>query len=226
MTDDIQTSGYAEDGMTLTQPCAIEVNGKPYMRDAKGSLVPLEAVKATDLLMDETVRHIVDFARALSDQIARFRGHTFEDVNAFQALIAQEYGASVGGAKGNITLTSFDGLMKVQVQVADLLEFGPELQAAKSIIDQCLTEWASDSRTELRALVNRVFSVDKEGQINRAELFMLLRVEIEDARWQQAMAAIRDSIRIIGSKTYVRFYDRPEPDAKWRAITIDLAAAS
>ncbi|MCC7097303.1 MAG: DUF3164 family protein [Thermomonas sp.] len=225
MTDDIDTSGYADDGITLTQPGAIDVNGQPYMRDAKGSLVPLEAVKPTDLLMDETVRKIVDFARDLSDQIARFRGHTFEDVNAFQALIAQEYGASVGGAKGNITLTTFDGLQKVQVQVADLIEFGPELQAAKGIIDECLTEWASDSRTELRALVNRVFSVDKTGQINRAELFMLLRVEIDDQRWQQAMAAIRDSIRIIGSKTYVRFYERDAADAKWRAITIDLAAA-
>jgi len=53
---------------------------------------------------------------------------------------------------------------------------------------------------------------------------MLLRVGIEDARWQQAMAAIRDSIRVIGSKTYIRFYERPSPDAAWRAVTIDLAA--
>ena len=226
MTQEEMTDGCADnEAAVFTQAGAIDVNGSPYMRDAKGSLVPLEAVKPTDLLMDETVRKIVDFARSLSDQIARFRGHTFEDVNAFQALIAQEYGASVGGAKGNITLTTFDGLQKVQVQVADLIEFGPELQAAKGIIDECLTEWASDSRTELRALVNRVFSVDKTGQINRAELFMLLRVEIEDSRWQQAMAAIRDSIRIIGSKTYIRFYERAAPDAKWRAITIDLAAA-
>ncbi len=207
------------------QAGTIDVAGKPYIRDAKANLVPLEAVKPADLLMDETVRRIVDFARALSEQIARFRGHTFEDVNAFQALIAQEYGASVGGAKGNITLTTFDGLQKVQVQVADLIEFGPELQAAKAIIDTCLTEWSADSRTELRALVNRVFQVDKEGKINRAELFMLLRVEIADDRWQQAMAAIRDSIRVIGSKTYVRFYERAASDEKWRAITIDLAAA-
>ena len=39
------------------------------------------------------------------------------------------------------------------------------------------------------------------------------------------MEAIRDSIRVIGSRTYVRFYDRPAADAAWRAVTIDLAAA-
>ena len=202
----------------------VVIDGQRYLRDAKFNLVPIEAVKAADLLMDETVRKITTFARALSAQIARFKGHTFEDVNGLQALIAQEYGASVGGKKGNITLTTFDGCEKVQVQVADLLEFGPELQAAKALIDECLSEWSADSRVELRALVNRVFSVDKEGQINRSELFMLLRVEIADERWTKAMQAIRDSIRVIGSRTYVRFYERDAPDAPWRAISIDLAA--
>jgi hypothetical protein len=211
--------------MTIANAAAIDVGGKPYLQDAKGNLVPLESVKAADLLMDETVHKIIGFARDLSAQIARFKGHTFEDVNSLQALIAQEYGATVGGKKGNITLTSFDGCLKVQVQVADLIEFGPELQTSKKLIDECLSEWSADSRTELRALVNRVFQVDKEGQINRAELFMLLRVEIDDERWKRAMDAIRDSIRVIGSRTYVRFYERPDPDAQWRAITIDLAAA-
>lgn len=206
-------------------PAAIDVGGTPYLRDAKGNLVPVASVKPVDLLMDETVRKILDSARSVSAVVAAFKGEAFESVNELQALIAQNYNATVGGKKGNITLVSFDGCQKVQVQVADLLEFGPELQAAKALIDECLTEWAVGSAVELRALVNRVFSVDKEGQINRAELFMLLRVEIEDERWVRAMEAIRDSIRVIGSRTYVRFYDRPAPDAAWHAVTIDLAAA-
>lgn len=200
------------------------VDGKPYLHDAKGNLVPKEAVKATDLLMDETVRKIIGFARELSEQIARFKGHTFEDVGALQALFSQEYNAPMGGKKGNITLTSFDGCMKVQVQVADLIEFGPELQVAKALIDECLVGWSADSGVEIRALVTRAFNVEKEGKINRSELFMLLRVEIDDERWKRAMDAIRESMRVIGSKTYVRFYERSAPDAGWKNITIDLAA--
>ena len=203
----------------------VMVEGNEYMRDAKGALVPRETVKPVDLLMDETVRKVIGFARALSAQIARFKGHTFEDVGAFQALIDQEYGASVGGKKGNITLSSFDGLMKVQVQVADLVTFGPELQAAKALVDECLRDWASESGPELRTIVERAFQVDKEGKVNRAELFMLLRVEISDERWKRAMQAIRESMRVIGSKTYIRFYERDRPDGQWRAVTIDLAAA-
>jgi hypothetical protein len=202
----------------------VDVGGTPYLRDAKGSLVPLASVKAADLLMDETVRSILAGARELSARIALFKQQTFENVGDLQALLAQQYGATVGGRKGNITLMSFDGCQKVQVQVSDLLEFGPELQSAKALIDECLNEWASTSGVELRALVNRVFQVDKQGQINRAELFMLLRVEIQDQRWVRAMDAIRDSIRVIGSRTYVRFYDRATADAPWSAVSIDMAA--
>jgi hypothetical protein len=208
-----------------TSAGTIDVGGKTYMQDAKGALVPLGLVKPVDKLMDEAVRKMIDFARDLSAQIARFKGHCFDDVGSFQALIAQEYGASCGGAKGNITLTSFDGTLKVQVQAADVLEFGPELQAAKKLVDQCLSEWSEGSCDELKAIVSRAFQVDREGRINRAELFMLLRTDIADPRWKQAMTAIRDSIRIIGSKTYIRFYERADAGASWRGISIDLAQA-
>jgi hypothetical protein len=202
-----------------------EIDGKSYMANAKGALVPLALVKPIDRLMDDTVRRMIAFATDLSLQIARFRGHCFDDLGAFQALIAEKYGASVGGEKGNVIITSFDGTMKVQFQVSDRIEFGPELQAAKKLIDACLAEWSAGSNDNIRAIVNRAFSVDQEGKINRAEIFMLLRVEIADERWQQAMHAIHESIRVIGSKTYIRFYSRPAPDSKWIGITIDLAAA-
>jgi hypothetical protein len=203
-----------------------EIGGKRVMQDSKGRYVPIGLVKPTDKLQDELVRKIMGFAIDLSDQIARFRGHCFDDVGSFQALLAQEYHASVGGPKGNITLTSYDGTLKVQVQVADLIDFGPELQAAKAVVDECLNEWTAGSRDEVRAIVQRAFNVDKEGKINRAELFMLLRVEIDDARWKRAMDALRESIRVIGSKTYIRFYRRASADARWEAVTIDLASAS
>lgn len=200
-------------------PAAIDIGGEPHLRDAKGRLVPLATVKATDLLMDELVRTLNTEARENAKRNADFRAKTFTTVSELQALLAQQYDAKIGGQKGNIQLLTFDGLQRVQIAVSDLLEFGPELQIAKALIDECLTEWAVDSKVELRALINRVFSVDKEGQINRAELFMLLRVEIADKRWQDAMAAIKDSIRVIGSRSYARYYERDQPDGRWNAIT-------
>ena len=209
---------HAEIGVTM-------VKGRPYMTDAKGNLVPAENVRATDKLQDETVRKILAYARDLSAQIGRFKQHTFDDLGAFEAILAQEYGASVGGAKGNKTFMTFDGCQKVQVQVADFIDFGPELQIAKSKIDECLREWTEDSRAEIRTIVTRAFNVDKAGQINRSEIFALLRHDIDDERWQGAMQAVRDAMRVVGSKIYVRCYERDQPDGDWRAVTIDLAKA-
>jgi len=206
------------DGITL-------INGKEYMTDAKGAFVPLALVKPQHKLEDETVRKIIDFAVDLNAQIARFRGHTMTDLGSLDALIAQEYNAKIGGAKGNRTYQTIDGLMKVQVQVSEQIDFGSELQVAKSIIDECLTEWSADSRAEIQSIITRAFNTDQEGKINRAEIFMLMRHQIADPRWQRAMDAIRDAMRVTGSKEYVRFYTRKKITDAWQAVTIDLAKA-
>lgn len=200
------------------------INGREFMEDAKGNFVPLANVKAEDKLQDETVRKIMRFARDLSAQVARFKSHTVADLGSFDALLEQNYGAKIGGAKGNRTYQTIDGCMKVQVQVSDQISFGPQLQIAKSLIDGCIMEWSEGSRDEIRALVMRAFNTEREGQINKADLFMLLRLDIEDDRWKRAMEAIRSSITITGSKEYVRFYERDNPKDEWRSIKIDLAS--
>jgi hypothetical protein len=203
----------------------LDIDGRPFMSDAKGAFVPVSLIKPQHLLEDEVVRKVMGYFVALSDQVARFKQHTFDDLSGFEALLAQQYGATIGGKKGNKTLMSFDGLMKISVQVADNIVFGPELQIAKTLVDECLNEWATGSRDEIRTIVTRAFNTDKAGQINRAEIFMLLRLDIDDVRWKRAMEAIRDAMRVEGSKTYVRAHIRTAVDAPWQAVTIDLAKA-
>lgn len=211
----------------ISAPAAgiVMVEGKPHMRDAGGRLVPEEIVKAEHKLEDQTVRKIIGFAEDLSARISRFRGHTFDDVASFVELLAEKYDGKRGGAKGNTTITSYDGCLKVVVAVQEQLSFGPELQVAKELVDECIAAWSDGATPELLALVAHAFQVDKEGRINRAALFQLRRLDIKREPWPQAMAALGDAIRVIGSREYVRFYKRPNPRGRWEAITIDLAAA-
>ncbi|WP_374569654.1 DUF3164 family protein [Phenylobacterium sp.] len=217
-----------------TQPVTVEaalaegredVNGKTYLVGMKGELVPQEIISAQDLLMDETVRKIFFYARELSDQVARFKKHTADDIYAHLALLAQEYGVVRGGPKGNVMLISHDGLKQIKVRTADRVTFGPELQAAKALVDECLRDWSADAVAELRGFVTTAFQVDKQGDVSPARMFALLRHNSTDERWQRAMRAIRDSIRPIGTKEYFNFYQRASHGAPWTAVTIDLAAA-
>ncbi|WP_121064692.1 DUF3164 family protein [Chachezhania antarctica] len=203
----------------------VEVNGHKYMADAKGRLTARELIKPQHLLQDELVRKVFGFAIALAEQLSRFKGHAYEDLGDFDAMLAQEYGLTKGGAKGNRTYTSFDGLMKIEVRVQDRIEFGPEMQIAKGLFDECLNEWSADTRAEMRSIVTNAFDTDKEGKINRTNMFLLLRTESEDARWQKGQDAIRDAIHIIGSQSYLRFQFRDAQDAAWQSLTIDLAKA-
>lgn len=200
------------------------IDGHPYYVNGDGGLIPESAVKAIDKLQDDIVRKIIGSALPLSAIVSEFRESTLGDVDDFVALLEQEYGAKRGGSKGNLTFVSYDGLLKVCVQVSENIVFGPELQVAKALVDECLREWSADSRVEIRSIINRAFDVDSQGRINRNDLLSLLRLDIEDSRWQDAMRAIRDSMRVVGSKRYVRMYRRNEPQAPWSSITIDVAA--
>lgn len=207
-----------EEGITI-------MNGQKFMINAKGGLDPIGNVKEQYQLEDQTVRKCIAYAREASARLSRLKTNTFADLGALDALLAEKFGAKIGGRKGNRTYQSYDGLMKVTVQVSDQIVFGPELQVAKSLIDECLNEWSAGSRPEIQAIVTRAFNTDKEGQVNRSDVFMLLRLEIGDPRWNNAMDAIRSAIRVTGSKEYIRFYERAGINDEWQAITIDLARA-
>ena len=201
------------------------LHGKPYMMDTKGGLKPVETISDRDLEQDLTTRKICSYALALSDQINRFRQHTMDDIEEYQDFLAKEYGASVGGEKGNITLTSFDGCLQVRVQIADLIQIGPEIQVARSLFFECLREWSQDSRPEIRAIITDAFSTDKLGNISLTKLAILQRVQSDDDRFKRGQEAIKDALKPISSKSYVRCYQRESYDARWEAITLDIAKA-
>ena len=208
---------------TALPPGGVMYKGRLHLTDVKGRLVPYESVKAKHLLEDELVRKVFGYAKPLSEQIARFRRHTFDDVDGFVALLEQEHGAKKGGSKGNMTFTSYDGLLRVQVAIADKIEYGAELQVAKGLIDDYLTDLTAEAAPEIRTLITDAFNVDQAGRVNRASLLSLRRYDFKDNRWLQAMDAIRDAERPVSSKRYVRIYRRPSIDASWEAVSIDMA---
>jgi len=201
-----------------------EVIQDGYMQDAQGRLVPEGSVKDVDKARDQLVREIAGKAMALREAMKGFRDDVMGDVAAFVSLSAEQYGAKVGGNKGNLTLTSYDGRFKVQRSIAETLVFDERLQAAKELIDECITEWTEGSRDEIRALINDAFQVDSTGRINTGRVLSLRRLKINDDRWQRAMQAVSDSLQVAGSKAYLRIYVRRDGDGKYEPVSLDLAA--
>ena len=97
-----------------------------YMENAQGHLVPLAQVKEIDLARHELVMEKVAKAQELQRQLGEFKAEVMDDIEAFIALSAEKYGASVGGKKGNVTLASFDGRFQIKRQISEV----PDLRRA------------------------------------------------------------------------------------------------
>lgn len=194
-----------------------------YKQDSQGRLVPVESIKEIDLMRDDLVMEIVAQAEQTHAKLADFKQKVFGDVRAFVELSAERYGAKIGGRKGNISLLSYDGKYKVLIANQDHIVFDERIQAAKSLIDECIKSWTAGASNEIKALIDRAFEVDKEGRLNTGRILTLRRVNIDDDRWHQAMQAISDSIQVVGSKSYVRVYRRKGDSDVYEQISLDIA---
>lgn len=195
-----------------------------YMKDAQGRLVPIEAIKPIDIERHNLVLDIVAKSRELNAAMAKFKFDCFGDIAAFVQLSAEQYGAKIGGEKGNVTLLSFDGQYKVLRAISETLAFDERLQAAKALIDECIHRWSQGASVEIRALVNDAFQVDSSGKINTGRVLGLRRLDITDDKWKSAMQAIGDAVQVTGSKSYVRIYKRIGTTDEYQAIPLDIAA--
>lgn len=100
-------------------------------------------------------------------------------------------------------------------------EYGVNYGATKGN-EACITKWSDGADAKLIAIVNRSFKVNKQGQIDINEVLALRDLDIDDEEWQEAMRAVSDSIKVSGSSTYLRFYQR-EADKAYKQLSLDIS---
>lgn len=194
-----------------------------HRKNAKGHYVPEAIIKPSDILIDDLVNGMAAQWKQQKEALAEFKRSAFGDVHALIGAINENYGVKKGGEKGNIQLFSYDGTFKLIVAVAETVTFGPELQAAREMINECLNNWATDAQPELKTVITEAFATDGQGSVSVGRILMLRRYNIKDERWLLAMSAITDAVRVTGSKQYMRLYERNEAGA-YLPIPLDIAA--
>lgn len=194
-----------------------------YREDHEGRLIPEANIRPIDLERDALVRDLVKKFQQQGEALRQLKQATLANIAAFVELSAERYDVALGGHKGNVTLTSFDGEFKVVRQVSDNLVFDEGLQAAKALIDQCIQTWMTDGvNRNLAVLVQDAFQVNKQGRINTGRVLGLRRHAIDDPVWKRAMDAISESVKTSSTSTYVRCYRR-NGAGEYEPIALDLA---
>ncbi|OCG62220.1 DUF3164 family protein [Gilliamella sp. Fer4-1] len=194
-----------------------------YWKDAKGALVPVSMIKDIDIEREQVVEEIIKHAKLLNKELSLFKAKAFGDIAAFIELSAEQYNVNLGGKKGNVTLFSFDGKYKVQRTMHDNIAPDERILAAKQLTMDCVNDWSENARPELKAIVNRAFATSKDGDLKLGRLLELRRLDIKDERWQKAMDALSESLQVVGSRSYIRVYERIGDSNEYRPIALDIA---
>jgi len=211
-------------GQVMKMP-KVDENGLWLNKKSEG--VHPDLIRADEKLKDELVEKLIKTATELSALLNRFKKDAFGDTSDYFELLLQNYGldAKKNSKKGNITLENFSGTLKVQISNADSINFDEKLQIAKLKIDECLHELTIGSSPEIKTLITKAFEVDKKGEVNAKKILALKSYDISHVKWREAMSIIDESVEIIGSKAYIRFYTRDDVDKPYKLINLDIAGA-
>jgi len=194
-----------------------------YMKNAVGHLVPMQQVREHDKLRDQVAKDLGTEALRISEMLAAFKKKALGDIQELIDISLERYNVKLGGKQGNVSITTYDGSLKIERAMADRLAFTEEILAAKELIYTCIRKWSAGSNHHLVALVDRAFT-GKNGQIRTNDVLGLLRLEIDDPDWKSAMAALKDAIQVNGKAVYIRVYQRVGESDRYEPINLNIAA--
>lgn len=201
---------------TLTIPAG-------WLLKADGSLIPEANVREQDKLRDQTANALGEAAVNLNLALTDFKKAALQDIADLVSISAEKYNVKLGGKKGNVSITSFDGKFQIKRVIAENIVFTEEIHAAKSLIDGCVKRWSEGANQNLCVAVENAFRTNKHGSLITTEILAMQRWEIDDKEWEKAMEALSDAILISGTTTYVNVYQRDEETGKYIAIPLSLS---
>ena len=199
----------------------LDIQGREHWLHEKGSWVPVDAIHDKVKLEHELVAKVATAALQLSKSLARFKALTFAEGAALVELLGQQYGISLGGSKGNVSFHTYDRAYRIDIARTDRIAFGPEIHAARQLLELWVAE--QQGAAELKALINSAFGLDRQNVVRASEILRLATLDMSGETWAQAVAAIKDSLRVAGRAEYMRVYRRAA-GGRYELIPLDLAS--
>jgi len=191
------------------------------MKDNTGHDVPVKYVSKYDRLRDEkTKRVLARFrkARALLESVVR---ESLADIAAVQA--ARDTPVA---DKGNFSVTSFDGLVRVAIDQAWHIELDDRVKEARDRMlayAKSLCAKAGPDAGALLEIVEEAFAANSAGRLSVSRVLSLCRRNVTAREWTEARDMLLASLQPEKGRCYIHVYERQDMQHDFDMIRLDLA---
>lgn len=198
-------------------PKAAKVSKNDIWIDSEGNKIPVkyidQAVMERSCMVDDIFKEILD----LNEKMKELKARVMIKIDDYIQKTTQKE-----NWRGNIQFYNFGCCRRIDVNMIRNIGFNEKLQSAKELILKCVERWGS-SAEKLKILVNKIFKLDKQGNIDSKLVLSLQGYDFPDPEWKEAMLLINDSIFVKSSKKYISFYHKTDSSDAMEQVILNFS---
>ena len=193
-----------------------------YFVDQKGDNVPKKYVQDYDMERQLELESVVKGWLAERERLEKLLERTMESATYLEGLRG-----TAMAERGNMQITSFDGLMQLEITTAWNIVLDDRAIEAKHAMVAYLKKSLGDVKTfedhqAILAVIEDTFTPTKGGCLRNAMVVRLLNFKILAQEWQDACTKLRAAMQTIRGKSYLRVNTRPSIQGEWQMIRLDI----
>lgn len=191
-----------------------------FVYNAEGNLIAKCNISAAELRKDAFVTGLVEQVKAQSASLSQFKQNVIKAFEDFRVEMLDQYDAKLHsrGTGENVVVFSFDGKYKLTYKTNKLKTLGPEHDAARQLAREYFNSQKDTLSHDMLIAVQDFFV--KDASI--ANTISFVSKDFKDETLRKAQEAARDSLLIIGSKSYFNFYERDE-QGEYQQVHLNFA---
>ena len=190
------------------------------MTDARGQQVPVSYVAAYDKAKDRVVRRIEANARKLKGQMQAFLADAVKAMTELSGLKESL------GERGNFSARSFDATIQISIRQSWNIRLDERTAKARELMmDYACRELAKAGSGAylLQQMIEAAFKVDRLGFMPRREVAKLLSYKVNDAKWNEGAAILKECQTTEKGKRYLVVETRKTTQDDFKVLRLDLA---
>lgn len=197
------------------------------MTDSMGAEVPIRYVSKYDRERDRIVQRIKTRWEKGRQELEKIMADSLADLEKL-AQARGEAGLDVAGAKGNMQVSSFNGLTTVGLVVRYEIHLDERVRQARDLMLDYARGLAAklggDDAQALLELIDEAFQATRSGSLSVSRVLSLMRRDIKAKQWQEAKRLLNESMETRRGKSYLRVDHRSSRQHDPVPIRLDIAS--